>query len=105
MLTCCGGGPGARKKLDIGDVDEFRKQLAQQRDQLRLWIIKAKQEWEEKQSGAGHRGETNDQEQRPQRSSLCRLFLGLSICPCVSEILTQRWTWVHHFHGHGILWE
>ncbi|CAK9022658.1 unnamed protein product [Durusdinium trenchii] len=56
------GGPGARKKLDIGDVDEFRKQLAQQRDQLRLWIIKAKQEWEEKQSGAGHRGETNDQE-------------------------------------------
>ncbi|CAJ1372809.1 unnamed protein product [Effrenium voratum] len=51
-----------RKRLDIGNVDEFRKQLAAQRDQLRLWIIKAKQDWEEKHEQKGHRGETNDQE-------------------------------------------
>lgn len=35
-------------------------------DQLRLWIIKAKQEWEEKHEHKGHRGETNDQEPKPQ---------------------------------------
>jgi len=53
---------GGQKLLDIGNVDEFRKQLAAQRDQLRLWIIKAKQDWEEKMQQKGHKGETNDQE-------------------------------------------
>lgn len=56
------GSAGGQKRLDIGNVDEFRKQLAAQRDQLRLWIIKAKQEWEEKHQQKGHKGETNDQE-------------------------------------------
>lgn len=46
----------------LGNVDELRKQLEKERNQLRLWIIKAKQEWEEKQDQKGHRGETNDQE-------------------------------------------
>mmetsp|Transcript_41121 Transcript_41121/g.91952 ORF Transcript_41121/g.91952 Transcript_41121/m.91952 type:complete len:535 (+) Transcript_41121:108-1712(+) len=51
------------KKLDsLGNVDELRKQLAAERNQLRLWIIKAKQEWEEKQDQKGHKGETNEQE-------------------------------------------
>ncbi|CAE7226547.1 Prpf4b [Symbiodinium natans] len=43
----------------LGNVDELRKQLAAERNQLRLWIIKAKQDWEERK---GHRGETNEQE-------------------------------------------
>eukprot|EP00931_Biecheleriopsis_adriatica_P056619 TRINITY_DN33554_c1_g1_i1.p1 TRINITY_DN33554_c1_g1~~TRINITY_DN33554_c1_g1_i1.p1 ORF type:complete len:570 (-),score=168.92 TRINITY_DN33554_c1_g1_i1:104-1813(-) len=46
----------------LGNVDELRKQLAAQRNQLRLWIIKAKQDWEERQEQKGARGETNDQE-------------------------------------------
>eukprot|EP00438_Fugacium_kawagutii_P004634 Skav229025 [mRNA] locus=scaffold127:608401:615967:- [translate_table: standard] len=52
---------GSQKRLDIGNVDEIRKQLQAQRDQLRLWIIKANQEWEEKHQQKG-KGETNDQE-------------------------------------------
>lgn len=40
--------------------------LACQGDQLRLWIIKAKQDWEEKMQQKGHKGETNDQEHGPQ---------------------------------------
>jgi len=46
----------------LGNLDQLRKEIADQRMKLRLWIIKAKQEWEEKETEKGARGETNDQE-------------------------------------------
>jgi len=46
----------------LGNIEEMRKQLADQRNKLRLWIIKAKQDWEERQEQKGARGETNNEE-------------------------------------------
>jgi len=56
----------ARVVSGLGDIAEMQRRLEDERNKLRLWVIKAKQEWEERQervraSGSEVRGETNDE--------------------------------------------
>lgn len=47
----------------LGNIAEMQKKLDDDRKKLRMWVIKAKQEWEERQEQKGQaRGETNDKE-------------------------------------------
>ena len=55
-------------------------------DQLRLWIIKAKQEWEEKHQQKGHKGETNDQERGPLFCSLFEIHWQLRRGHCSTAV-------------------
>jgi len=57
----------ARGISGLGDLAEMQKRLEDERNKLRLYVIKAKQEWEERQErlkasgGQEARGETDDQ--------------------------------------------
>ena len=46
----------------LGNIMELQEKLDSERKKLRLFIIKAKQDWEERQDSMEVRGETNEQE-------------------------------------------
>jgi serine/threonine-protein kinase PRP4 len=52
----------AKGLAGLGNIAELQKQIADERAKLRLFVIKAKQEWEERRERGKARGETNDQE-------------------------------------------
>eukprot|EP00927_Polykrikos_kofoidii_P015620 TRINITY_DN16959_c0_g1_i2.p1 TRINITY_DN16959_c0_g1~~TRINITY_DN16959_c0_g1_i2.p1 ORF type:complete len:1164 (+),score=230.60 TRINITY_DN16959_c0_g1_i2:68-3493(+) len=48
----------------LGNIAEMQKRVADERTKLRLWVVKAKLDWEERRANgtSDARGETNDQE-------------------------------------------
>eukprot|EP00929_Paragymnodinium_shiwhaense_P004718 TRINITY_DN10584_c0_g1_i2.p1 TRINITY_DN10584_c0_g1~~TRINITY_DN10584_c0_g1_i2.p1 ORF type:complete len:935 (-),score=259.96 TRINITY_DN10584_c0_g1_i2:66-2870(-) len=58
--TTAGSGGVAGTLAGLGNIAQMQKLLAEERKKLKMWIIKAKQEWEERQGAV--RGETNEQE-------------------------------------------
>merc|ERR1719387_682992 len=50
----------AKNKVDLGSIDVLAKKVNQEREQLKLFVIKAKQDFEEKQEKAKKDGKLND---------------------------------------------
>jgi len=52
---------GAAALAGLGNIAELHKKVAEEKNKLRLFVIKAKQDWEERQERGVARGETNDE--------------------------------------------
>jgi len=55
-------GASKKKKLDLKDISAISRTVAEERNKLRLFVIKAKQEFEERKESKGGGGETDKEE-------------------------------------------
>merc|ERR1712064_124471 len=53
--------PAMTALASLGNIAEIQRKVAEEKKKLRLFVIKAKQEWEERQERGAARGETNDE--------------------------------------------